>query len=184
MDIATERIIDDVSTLKALADPIRMSLLELTMGDPDQTWTARELAAHVGVLPTNIYYHLNMLERHELLVVRDTRVVNGIIEKHYGPGQHSLSFHRRSGESEGLRDVVGMMLSQARDDIDVGLAAGTMSGNRDAPDRERMVVSRATVSIPEREIAAFREELIGMVNRYQGRRRGRRFTVLVAFHPS
>ena len=48
------------------------------------------------MLPTNIYYHLNMLERHDLLQVRDTRVVNGIIEKHYGAGQRNVTFHRQA----------------------------------------------------------------------------------------
>lgn len=185
-DVMAERVIDDVSTLKALADPIRMTLLELTMGEPERSWTARELAEHVGVLPTNIYYHLNMLERHDLLIVRDTRVVNGIIEKHYGPGQHSLSFHRRSGEAEGLRDIIKTTLEQARDDIDAGLALGTMSGNREADERERMTVSRAIVHIPLDEIAEFRRELIDMVERYETRaRKGRtQFTVIAAIYPS
>ena len=185
-DVIAERVIDDVTTLKALADPIRMTLLELTMGEPERTWTARELAAHVGVLPTNIYYHLNLLERHELLVVRDTRVVNGIIEKHYGPGQHRLSFHRRSGEADGLRDIIKAMIEQARDDIDAGLALGTMSGNRDADERVRMTVSKATVHIPIDEIAAFRQELINLVAKYETRsRRGRHpFTVIAAIYPS
>ncbi len=186
VDVAIERIIDDVSTLKALADPIRMTLLELTMGEPERTWTARELAEQVGVLPTNIYYHLNMLERNDLLIVRDTRVVNGIIEKHYGPGQHSLSFHRRSGESDGLRDVVKTTLEQARDDIDTGLMLGTMSANRTADERERMTLSRAIVHIPLDEIAEFRRELIDMVERYETRaRKGRtQFTVIAAIYPS
>jgi DNA-binding transcriptional ArsR family regulator len=185
-DVVAERIIDDVATLKALADPIRMTLLELTMGEPERTWTARELAAVVGVLPTNIYYHLNLLERHDLLMVRDTRVVNGIIEKHYGPGQHSISFHRRSGEAEGLRDMAKSMLEQTRDDIDAGLALGTMSANRDAPEPQRLTLSRAIVRIPADEIADFRQELIDMVERYESRaRKGRhQFTVIAAIYPS
>ena len=115
-DMTVERVVDDVSVLKALADPIRLTLLDLTMGDPERTWTARELAVHVGVLPTNIYYHLNMLERQELLQVRDTRVVNGIIEKHYGAGQLNLIFHRRSGEvQDGLREGIAATFNKARD---------------------------------------------------------------------
>lgn len=184
--IATERIVDDVSMLKALADPIRLTLLELTMGEPDRTWTARELASQVGVLPTNIYYHVNMLERQELLQVRDTRMVNGIVEKHYGAGQLNLVFHRRSGEAQdGLREVAALMLTQARDAIDAGLSAGTMSGNRDAPMTQRMLVSRATVQIPEEDIPGFREELLELVHRYQGAGAdGHRFTVVAALHPS
>src|SRR5262249_46371737 len=160
--------------------PIRLTLLDLTMGDPDRTWTARELALHVGVLPTNIYYHLNMLERQELLQVRDTRVVNGIIEKHYGAGQLNLTFHRRSGETQhGLREGIAAAFNQARDEIDAGLASGAMSANRDAPATDRMMVSSAVVRIPEDEVASFREELLAMVHRYRRKKaKGRKFTVL------
>jgi DNA-binding transcriptional ArsR family regulator len=184
--IAAERMIDDITVLKALADPIRMTLLDLTMGQPERSWTARELAAEVGVLPTNIYYHLNMLERQELLVVRDTRVVNGIIEKHYGAGQRSLTFHRKPGDSaDGNRALNVTMLNRVRDEMDAGLASGAMSTGRDASDSRRMMVSMSVVKIPESEIAEFREELLRMVQRYETpAREGHRFTVMAVIYPS
>lgn len=185
-DIPQERIIEDIGTLKALADPIRMTLLELTMAQPERTWTARELAGIVGVLPTNIYYHLNLLERNDLLQVRDTRIVNGIIEKHYGAGQLSFVFQRRVGEGgEGARELATSLLNQLRDDIDTGLAKGTMKMSREAQDTERVVISRALVDIPEDRIAEFREELLHLVARYEGTGvPGIRFTVFAAMHPS
>ncbi|GIH10435.1 hypothetical protein Rhe02_85020 [Rhizocola hellebori] len=185
-DIVIERVIDDVSMLKALADPIRMTLLDLTMGQPDRTWTARELAAQVGVLPTNVYYHLNMLERHELLQVRDTRVVNGIIEKHYGAGQYSVTFHRRAGDGgDETRELVLQAIDKVRDDIHDGLKMESMTMSPDAPDSERMMVSTGLVHIPEDQIAGFRAELIQMVTRYErASRNACRFTVMVAIYPS
>src|SRR5918998_4017431 len=143
-DIPLERVIEDVSTLKALADPVRMNLVDLAQAEPERTWTARELAGIVGVLPTNIYYHLNMLERNGLLQVRDTRVVNGIIEKHYGAGQRSVVFQRRIGEGgEGQREFVWTLLTELRDEIDTGLFKGTMKMSRDAQDSERALISKA-----------------------------------------
>ncbi len=185
-DIVIERVIDDVSMLKALADPIRMTLLDLTMGQPDRTWTARELALQVGVLPTNIYYHLNMLERHGLLQVRDTRVVNGIIEKHYGAGQHSVTFHRRSGDgSDEGRELVLNVIDRVRDEIHDGLKLESMTINPEAPDAERMMVTTSIVNIPKDQIAGFRADLIRMATRYEGGKRGDcRFTVMVAIYPS
>ncbi len=185
-DIVIERVIDDVSILKALADPIRMTLLDLTMGQPDRTWTARELAAQVGVLPTNIYYHLNMLERHGLLQVRDTRVVNGIIEKHYGTGQRSVTFHRRAGDGgDENRELVLQAIDKVRDEIHDGLKMESMTMSPEAPDRERMMVSTGMVNIPEDQIAGFRQELIQMAARYEGGAAADcRFTVMVAIYPS
>lgn len=185
-DIAAERIVDDVSMLKALADPIRMKLLDLTMGQPERTWTARELAAEVGVLPTNIYYHVNMLERHELLQVRDTRLVNGIIEKHYGAGQRSVTFHRRSGDGgDESRELALMTLDRIRDEIHDGLKMESMTLSPNAPDSERMMISHGLVHIPADQIARFRSELIEMVARYEGgSEEDCRFTVMAAIYPS
>jgi hypothetical protein len=184
-DIPLERVIEDVTTLKALADPVRMTLLDLTQAQPERTWTARELAGIVGVLPTNIYYHLNMLERNALLQVRDTRVVNGIIEKHYGAGQRSVVFQRRVGEGgEGQREFVWTLLTELRDEIDTGLFKGTMKMSRDAQDSERAVVSKAYVEIPEESIGSFRDELIALVAKYEGTGvPGVKFTVVASMHP-
>lgn len=184
-DIPQERIVEDIATLKALADPVRMTLIDLTLAEPERTWTARELAGIVGVLPTNIYYHLNMLERNCLLQVRDTRVVNGIIEKHYGAAQRSVTFQRRVGEGgEGQREFVHTLLTEMRDEIDTGLAKGTMKMSRDAPDRERALVTKAAVEIPEEKIAAFREELIALVARYEGTGvQGEKFMVVASMYP-
>jgi DNA-binding transcriptional ArsR family regulator len=185
-DIVIERVIDDVSMLKALADPIRMTLLDLTMSQPDRTWTARELAAQVGVLPTNIYYHLNMLERHGLLQVRDTRVVNGIIEKHYGAGQRSVTFHRQANDGgDETRDLALGMIDKVRSDIHDGLKMESMTMNPESPDFERMMVTTGTVRIPEDQIAGFRAELKQMAARYEGGHDDdHRFTILIAIYPS
>lgn len=190
-ELMGSRMIEDVATLKALADPIRMRVLELAMSEPERTWTAKELAGIVGVPPTKIYYHLNQLEQHQLLHIRDTRVVNGIIEKQYGAGQLNLTFHRRSGDEPGsAQEVVAMLLDQTRDEIEAGLTAGTISGSSDAPDPLRMVLSRGVAEIPQHRIAEFRQELQSLMRRFEeasstrdGTAGGHRFAMLVAMHP-
>lgn len=190
-ELMVSRVIEDVATLKALADPIRMRVLELAMSEPERTWTAKELARIVGVPPTKIYYHLNQLESHQLLHIRDTRVVNGIIEKQYGAGQLNLTFNRRSGDEPGSgHEVVAMLLDETRDEIEAGLNAGTISGSRDAPDPVRMVLSRGVAEIPQHRIGEFRQELLTLMRRFEeasvareGGSGGHRFAMLVAMHP-
>ncbi|MFY1633378.1 helix-turn-helix domain-containing protein [Solwaraspora sp. WMMB335] len=191
-ELLVSRVIEDVATLKALADPIRMRVLELAMSEPERTWTAKELARIVGVPPTKIYYHLNQLEQHELLHIRDTRVVNGIIEKQYGAGQLNLTFHRRSGdEPNSMHEVVATLLEQTRDEIELGLNAGTISGSSEAPDPVRMVLSRGFAEIPVHRIAEFRQELQALMRRFEeaslvrdGDCTGHRFAMLLAMHPA
>jgi len=162
-------------------------VIELAMSEPDRTFTAKEFARTVGVSPTKIYYHLNMLEQHDLVQIRDTRVVNGIIEKHYGAGQLDLTFHRRSGDdSDSVQQIVSTMLGQVRDEIDSGLAAGLILPSSDAPDPQRMLLSRTIAEIPEGKIAEFREELLALTRRFEkaGTANGHRFSMLVAMHPT
>ncbi|MFV2107350.1 helix-turn-helix domain-containing protein [Micromonospora sp. LOL_015] len=191
-ELMASRVIEDVATLKALADPIRMRVLELAMSEPERTWTAKELANIVGVAPTKIYYHINQLEQHQLLHIRDTRVVNGIIEKQYGAGQLNLTFHRRSGEEpSSVHEVVATLLDQIKDEIEAGLNAGTISGSSEAPDPVRMMLSRGVAEIPVDRIAEFRHELQALMRRFEqaGVPRdgtttgGHRFAMLVGMHP-
>jgi DNA-binding transcriptional ArsR family regulator len=186
-DVMPRRVIEDVATLKALADPIRMAILELAMAEPSRTWTAKEFASIVGISPTKIYYHLNQLESHDLVQVRDTRVVNGIIEKQYGAGQLDLTFSRRTEDGgDSLRAAVGTHFDLTRDEIDLGLAAGTMSFDGETTERERLLVSRAVASLPESQIAEFREELLNLVRRFEKSAGSgpHRFGMLIALHPT
>ena len=48
-----------------------------------QLCTVKQLAELMELPPTKLYYHVKLLEEHELLIVADTRIVSGIIEKQY-----------------------------------------------------------------------------------------------------
>ncbi len=74
-------IIQDLDTLKIMADARRMQILEVVL---NQTATVKEIAEQLKQPPSQLYYHINTLEKHGLIRVADTRVVSGIIEKWYG----------------------------------------------------------------------------------------------------
>src|SRR5688572_24810596 len=76
---AESYLVTDLETLKVLADPLRLRIREL-MGKPT---TVKQVAAKLDLPATKLYYHINLLEKHGLIVLVDTRVVSGIIEKHY-----------------------------------------------------------------------------------------------------
>jgi DNA-binding transcriptional ArsR family regulator len=73
-------IVRDLETLKAFADPLRVRfLLELSYGPR----TVREVAEVLRVRPTRLYYHLRILQKHELVRVVGRRMVSGIEERSY-----------------------------------------------------------------------------------------------------
>jgi DNA-binding transcriptional ArsR family regulator len=73
------RIIQDLETLKVVSDPLRLQVLEILR----QPGTVKQVATQLDIAPTKLYYHFNLLEKHDLIRVVDTQIVSGIIEKHF-----------------------------------------------------------------------------------------------------
>jgi predicted ArsR family transcriptional regulator len=185
------RVVEDVETLKAMADPARLAILELTMGDYARVWTAKELATAIGMPPKKIYYHLGLLEQRGLLEIRATQVVNGIIEKHYGASQQSITFQHGSGMPPGpesasdMGEMAALLFDQVRDNVLDGLRSGRAVMDRQAPDGRRAVVSYSTATMPPEKAGQFREALLALVAEFDATAvpGAPTFEVLIAIHP-
>jgi len=84
------REVNDVATLRAMSDPLRLAILRLLMQDADvevRVMSAKEIAAELGEPQTKLYRHLKQLEDAQLIDVAETRVVSGIIEQRYRTAQ-------------------------------------------------------------------------------------------------
>lgn len=77
--------ITNMEKLKAISDPLRFEILKQIglVNRKGERCTVKQLGKLLKMPPTKLYYHVNILEEHELLVVGETQVVSGIIEKHY-----------------------------------------------------------------------------------------------------
>jgi DNA-binding transcriptional ArsR family regulator len=99
-----EIVIEDLETLKVLSDPLRMQIIEL-MGD--QPRTVKQVAKQLDMTPNKLYYHIKLLDDHGLIRVVETRLVSGIVEKHYqttakeiSVADGLLSISKPAGEEE------------------------------------------------------------------------------------
>lgn len=134
---ATERVISDVETLKVLSDPVRLRILETMVTAADETWTVKRLAAAMGVGPTKLYHHINILEEREFIRVAGTRVVSGIIETSYRIAQLSVRLDRSllsGGDDEtrsSVHDVMAVIFDSVRDEIERSLNSGLVKGDDD-----------------------------------------------------
>jgi len=102
LQIPDQLTIDNLETLKVLSDPTRLEIMKYIgeVNKRDQRCTVKQLAKLMEVPPTKLYYHIKLLEEKKLLIVGDTRIVSGIIEKHYQVAamditlsQNALSMH-------------------------------------------------------------------------------------------
>ena len=73
-------IIDNLETLKALSDPLRIQILERLAPKPQ---TVNQVAEGLGLASSRLYYHFKLLESHGLIKVVETRLVNNMIERDY-----------------------------------------------------------------------------------------------------
>ncbi|MGW4897745.1 ArsR/SmtB family transcription factor [Kitasatospora sp. NPDC004240] len=87
---ARERQVEDVATLKALADPMRLAILGALMSAEGGELTAKGIAAALGEPQTKLYRHIRQLEKTGLIAVSGTRLVSGIVESRYVAAQESL----------------------------------------------------------------------------------------------
>jgi len=85
LQIPEHLTIDNLDTLKVLSDPTRLEIMKQigAVNKRGERCTVKQLAKLIEQPPTKLYYHIKLLEEHQLLIVGDTRIVSGIIEKHY-----------------------------------------------------------------------------------------------------
>ncbi|MGB7093974.1 MAG: winged helix-turn-helix domain-containing protein, partial [Anaerolineales bacterium] len=57
-------MVKDLETLKILADPLRNQILEILA--PEKL-TINQMAEKLGLAPSKLYYHINLLEKYGLI---------------------------------------------------------------------------------------------------------------------
>lgn len=182
-----ELVIQDLETLRALSDPLRLRMLELLA----QPQTVKVIATKLGVGKTKLYYHLNLLEKHGLIRVVRTRVVSGIIEKSYQVT--ALSFRPLKellSSSDESKDrsitIVDSILDATRTDLLHGLKTGTVEIGTDEGMR-KMLLGRVVMLLTPTQAASllmrFQALLAEVAQDEAGNAEGRPYALTLAFFP-
>jgi DNA-binding transcriptional ArsR family regulator len=126
-------LIADLETLKVVADPLRLQLLAQLRDLPQP---AKQLARALDLPIKKLYYHLNLLEEHGLIRVAETRIISGIIEKHYRVTAYRLSVEREllTPQAEGAEDNLDVFLSLVLDHARAEIRRSVRSGLIDLAD--------------------------------------------------
>src|SRR6266704_2358817 len=130
------------SVHQALADPMRIRLLECLWGRPQ---SAKEIATWAGLPPDRLYYHLTQLEQAGLIEIAEyRRLAGGKVERVYRP----TSVEPPGDEATPLEiaDFLGAALEATRADI----TAASMA--KEAGERREITLQRATVRLSEEEL--------------------------------
>ena len=166
---AAQLVISDLETLKVLADPLRLSIIELLV----KPSTVKRVANKIGKPPTKLYYHFNLLEKHGLINMVDTRIVSGIVEKHYQAAARSFQVSRDlltpGSESfdENLDVVLSGIFADAREDLRTSLMDGTtVPGDEETPAAKQLRLQRTRVWLTPDQAETFYKQLNDLLETY------------------
>jgi DNA-binding transcriptional ArsR family regulator len=197
----TFRVIDDPETLRLIADPLRLRLLELIRQQPR---TVSELAELVGVQRTRLYYHIKLLESHTLIAVDETRVVSGLTEKRYRVTANRITVEKRllgePGSASGSVDnaPLDVFLSVILDEVATEIRRSVQSGlidldrtHEDVPHPRGLVLGRKWFHFTPERLAAYRDAVATLDAQFEEDRTSSPhpleetslYEVLTAFYP-
>jgi DNA-binding transcriptional ArsR family regulator len=156
------RIIDDVNALRALSDPLRLSIVRALMrgahAEP-RVMSAKELAAELDEPQTKLYRHLKQLEACELIQTAETKVVSGIVEHRYRTGQVNLVLDPALGAKLGRDDATkwtAALLDNTRDEMLTAIADGSALPTR----------AMYGGTLPPAKVEEFRQRLHDLIEQF------------------
>lgn len=162
--------IRDLETLRTMADPLRMQIFEQLAAAP---LTVKELASRLGLSPSRLYYHMNVLEEHELIQVVGQNIIGNLVEKVYRAAAGELdvaptllAFDTPAGK-ESIVTMAASTLDTTREDLMRSLEARAYALQEGAPQRRRpIMVTRTMQRIPESQAALFQERLSTLLREF------------------
>lgn len=136
-------MVEDLETLKILADPMRNQILEILA--PGKL-TINQMAKKLGLSPSKLYYHINLLEKYGLIKEVDSIVKANIIEKVYWVSayeckmDHNLCNFSTPEGQESVMTVMVTPIDSTREDMMRSLEARATALNQGAKEHPRDVV--------------------------------------------
>jgi DNA-binding transcriptional ArsR family regulator len=139
---AKELTVTSLETLKVLSDALRSRILDLLRAESQ---TVKQLAARLNLPPKKLYYHINLMEQHRLIQVVSTRIVSGIIEKHYRATAYLFMFDKEvfasdptAGESA-LPPGIALLFDVTKTQLEQNVENKLVDLDEDAPTPRRLL---------------------------------------------
>ncbi|MEN4012976.1 MAG: helix-turn-helix domain-containing protein [Chloroflexota bacterium] len=189
-------LIRDMETLRVISEPTRAQVFDILAGEPQ---TVRQVAQKMGLAASKLYYHFNLLEKHGLIQVHETRQVANLIEKVYRAVAAEIDvdpeiFSSQSGDrNENLMAIVRATIDATREDLIRSLQARFLALEQDSPKKERhLVISRNQAYISDEQAEYFRQKVHDLLKEleqadlgaHSGREDVQLYALMAAYYPN
>ncbi|MGB7338750.1 MAG: helix-turn-helix domain-containing protein [Phototrophicaceae bacterium] len=164
-------VLDGLDALKVYFDPMRQKIIHQMIKQPK---TVQQIAEILDVPFTRLYYHINLLEKHNIIHVVETRAMSGAVEEKYYQvaayqfivPRNMLSFSHPEHEAS-LNVFLSAMLGETADDIRHSVQTGRIDMERETPDPDSLLLRRGLIRMSREKISDFHGELLDLIKRYQ-----------------
>lgn len=163
--------ITSLETLKVFSDPLRQQIIEALM---DGAKTVKQIASLLDVIPTKLYYHINLMEEHGLITVTDTRIVSGIIEKHYGLSARNFNIRHtlltpggKDSANPGFDAIMDATINRAQNEIRRAVQSGAINTAPDAPTHRKVSVGRGRSYLTPAQAEEFYARMNALVEEFE-----------------
>ncbi|MBN2385925.1 MAG: helix-turn-helix domain-containing protein [Anaerolineales bacterium] len=187
-------MINDLETLRVLSDPLRTMILETVESEPQ---TVKQVAEKLGLAPSRLYYHVNLLEKHGFLTVVERRLVANMVEKIYRATSSRveiapdlLDFRTEAGK-QAIDNMLLQTIDTTREDLLRSLQTRYRQLEEGAEQRPRsVVVNRSLARLPDERADEFCERLKELLQEFEvaggdsPAPEQQTYALTVAFYPS
>ena len=164
-------MISDLESMKVISDPLRFQLLEMLT---DQPLTVKQIAVRLGLSPSRLYYHVNMLEKHNMIQVVETRLVSGIQEKTFAAVADNFEIapellsRPTDRDLQRMESLIASHLDLTRQDLIRSLRARARALERGAEPHPRgTMVTRVTAHLDDSLSREFLRRLHDLVEEFE-----------------
>lgn len=185
--------ISDLETLRAIADPLRVQIMELLEG---QALTVKQVAEKLGLAPSKLYYHFGALEKLGLIEVAATRMVANMLEKTYQSAADSLDVDpalfkfSKGGDNELINILLASTIDATREDLMRSLQARQFQLDHGVEEKpRRIIINRVVSNVSETRIEEFQERFVKLIQEFEeadllSKTNDQTYALTVAFYPS
>ena len=162
--------ITDLAAHKAITDPLRLQIIELVLNQPQ---TVKQIAKKIDRPPTKLYYHVNMLEKHNLIRVVDTKIVSGILEKWYRTTAYLYRIDRTllsltdPQKSDAFDNYLSTTFDTSKDEIKKQARLGHIDLSDKPTPHRALRLARLKSSMTQAQVKTFYERLDALIAEFE-----------------
>jgi predicted transcriptional regulator len=150
-------VINDLETLKVISDLQRLRIFQIVreVNQRGTPCSVKQISDELDIPPAKLYYHIRLLESHNLIQVAETHIVSGIVEKLYRVTVNHIviSDELLNADSKTAAPMVSGMVKEAMADI---------SQNK-IIEKDSDLVLRLSLRISPEKIAEFQKKAVDLL---------------------